>query len=196
MSAADLHREPSDVVRPKARRTVRLGESQLAIGFAVGGYPGFRLSQKLAMPVSGDTLLRMILAAALAPPKAPRVVGIDDWAWRKGQRYGSIICDLERGRILELLPDRNANTVALWLERHPGIEIVVLGRSGLCADGARRGAPEATQVDDRWHLLNIFGEALRLAVGRHRKAMRVAAKAWSAEMVRRDGCRAILCVGG
>lgn len=113
-----------DVVQPKARRTVRLGQSQLAIGFAVGGEPGSRLSHKLAMPVSGDTLLRMIRGAEFEPPKAPRVVGIDDWAWRKGQRYGTIICDLERGRILDLLPDRNADTVASWLERHPGIEIV------------------------------------------------------------------------
>lgn len=134
------------------------------------------------MPVSGDTLLRMIRAAEFEPPKAPRVVGIDDWAWRKGQRYGTIICDLERGRILELLPDRNADTVASWLERHPGIDIVARDRAGLYADGARRGAPHATQVADRWHLLNNLGEALRLAVGRHRKAVRVAGKAWSAEM--------------
>jgi transposase len=117
-----------DIVRPKARHTLRLGQSQLAIGFAVGGEPGFRLSRKLAMPVSGDTLLRMIRVVAFAPPQAPRVVGIDDWAWRKGQRYGTIICDLERGRILELLPDRNADTVAAWLKRHPGIEIIARDR--------------------------------------------------------------------
>lgn len=82
-----------ETVQPKARRTVRLGESQMAIGFAVGGEPGSRLSDRLAMPVSGDTLLRMIRAAGFEPPEAPRVVGIDDWAWRKGQRYGTIICE-------------------------------------------------------------------------------------------------------
>jgi transposase len=172
----------SEVVRPKARRTLRLGQSQLAIGFAVGGEPGSRLAHKLAMPVSGDTLLRMIRAAEFETPDAPRVVGIDDWAWRKGQRYGTIICDLERGRILDLLPDRNADTVAAWLECHPGIEIVARDRAGLYADGARRGAPEATQVADRWHLLNNLGEALRLAVGRHRKAVRAAGTDWSAEL--------------
>lgn len=172
----------SDFARPKARRTERLGASQLAIGFAVGGEPGFRLSHKLSMPVSGDTLLRMIRAAELECPETPRVVGIDDWAWRKGQRYGTIICDLERGRILELLPDRDADTVASWLKRHPGIEIIARDRAGLYAEGARRGAPQARQVADRWHLLNNLGEALRIAVGRHRKALRVAAKAWSAEI--------------
>ncbi|MGY4353072.1 transposase [Bradyrhizobium sp. GM7.3] len=96
------------MVRPKARRTTRLGESQLAIGFAVGGEPGSRLSRKLAMPVSGDTLLRMIHSAPLPDFVAPTIVGIDDWAWRRGQRYGTIICDLERNCVLDLLPDRCA----------------------------------------------------------------------------------------
>ncbi|WP_292386999.1 transposase [Mesorhizobium sp.] len=134
------------------------------------------------MPVSGDTLLRMIRAAGFEPPDAPRVVGIDDWACRKGQRYGTIICDLERNRVLDLLPDRNANTVASWMKRHPGIEVIARDRAGLYADGARRGAPDATQVADRWHLLQNLGEALRLALGRHRKAVSAAGKAMMAEM--------------
>lgn len=158
----------------------------MAIGFAVGGEPGSRLSDKLAMPVSGDTLLRMIRAAGFEPPEAPRVVGIDDWAWRKGQRYGTIICDLERNRVLDLLPDRNADTVASWLERHPGIEIIARDRAGVYAEGARRGAPDAIQVADRWHLLQNLGEALRLAVGRHRKAVSAAGKAMIAEMAGND----------
>ncbi|WP_244662214.1 transposase [Mesorhizobium huakuii] len=152
------------------------------IGFAAGGEPGSRLSRKLAMPVSGDTLLRMIRAAGFEPPEAPRVVGIDDWAWRRGQRYGTIICDLERNRVLDLLPDRNANTVASWLKRYPGIEVIARDRAGIYADGARRGAPHATQVADRWHLLQNLGEALRLALGRHRKAVSGAGKAMMAEM--------------
>ncbi|MGH6712475.1 MAG: ISL3 family transposase [Bradyrhizobium sp.] len=170
-----------ETIQPKARRTVRLGESQMAIGFAVGGEPGSRLSRKLAMPVSGDTLLRMIRAATFEAPEAPRVVGIDDWAWRKGQRYGTIICDLERNRVLDLLPDRNADTVASWLERHPGIEVIARDRAGVYAEGARRGAPDATQVADRWHLLQNLGEALRGAVGRHRKAVSAAGKAMMTE---------------
>lgn len=169
-------------VQPKARRTARLGESQLVIGFAVGGEPGSRLSRKLAMPISCDTLLRMIRATGFEPPDAPRVVGIDDWAWRKGQRYGTIICDLERNRVLDLLPDRNANTVPSWLKRHPGIEVIARDRAGVYAEGARRGAPDATQVADRWHLLQNLGEALRLALSRHRKAVSAVGKAMMAEM--------------
>ena len=171
-----------ETVQPGARRTKRLRQSLLAIGFAVGGAPGARLSRRLAMPVSGDTLLRIVRTAEFEPSAPPRLVGIDDWAWRKGQRYGTIICDLERNRVIELLPDRNADTVASWLEHHPGIEIIARDRAGLYADGARRGAPDAIQVADRWHLLQNLGEALRLALGRHRKDVRAAGKAWIAEM--------------
>jgi transposase len=120
----------------------------------------------------------MIKAAEFEPVQSPRVIGIDDWAWRKGQRYGTIICDLERGRVLDLLPDRNAASVAAWLKRHPGIETIARDRSGLYAEGGRRGAPEATQIADRRHLLNNIGDALRLVLGRHRKAVRTAASAW------------------
>src|SRR5690606_12221323 len=116
------------------------------------------------------------------PPEAPRVVGIDEWAWRKGQRYGTIICDLERNRVLELLPGRNADTVASWLARHPGIAVIAPDRAGISPDGARWGPADATQVADRWHLLQNLGEALRLAVGRHRKAISIAGKAMIVEL--------------
>jgi transposase len=160
-----------DVLRPRARRSLRLAESQLAIGLAVGGEPGSRLAHKLAMPVSGDTILRLVREAHLDPPVSPRVVGIDDWAWRRGTRYGTIICDLERNRVIDLLPDRNANSVATWLKRHPGIEVIARDRAGVYADGARRGAPHAIQVADRWHLLSNLGDALRNLVGKHRKVV-------------------------
>lgn len=94
-----------DIVASKARRTIRLSDSQRAIGLVAGGEPGSRLAHRLAMPVSGDTLLRMIRSAPVPDFIAPTIVGIDDWAWRRGQRYGTIICDLERNRVLDLLPD-------------------------------------------------------------------------------------------
>ncbi|WP_217699176.1 transposase family protein [Sphingopyxis flava] len=87
------------VVASRAQRSVRLADSQRAIGLAAGGEPGSRLAHRLAMPVSGDSLLRMIRSAPVPDFIAPTIVGIDDWAWRRGQRYGTIICDLERNRV-------------------------------------------------------------------------------------------------
>lgn len=164
------------IAAARAQRSVRLAESQRAIGLVAGGEPGSRLAHRLAMPVSGDTLLRMIRSAPVPSFIAPTIVGIDDWAWRRGQRYGTIICDLERNRVLDLLPDRNADSVAAWLKRWPGIKVVARDRAGIYADGARRGAPAAMQVADRWHLLSGLGEALRQAVGRHRNAVSASAK--------------------
>ena len=97
------------------------------------------------MPASPDSLLRMIRAAPLPDPGQPRIIGLDDWAYKRGLRYGSIICDLERHRVIDLLPDRSADSVATWLQAHPAIEVAARDRSGLYADGITRGAPQAIQ---------------------------------------------------
>ena len=165
------------VARPRGRRTARLADIQRHIGFALGGEPGSRLAARLSMPASGDTLLRLVRAAELEPHPPPRVIGIDDWAWRRGQRYGTIVCDLERERVIDLLADRSAEAVASWLRRHPGVEVVARDRAGAYAEGVRQGAPEAKQVADRWHLLRNLGDTLQGAADRRRGAVRRAAHA-------------------
>jgi transposase len=166
-----------EVTKPMARRTTRLRELQQALGLALGGEPGARLTTRLAMPVSADTLRRMIRAAPVSVPAAPRVVGVDDFAFRRGQRYGTILCDLERHRAIDLLPDRQAGTLAAWLKRHPSIEIVARDRAGAYADGIRQGAPDALQVTDRWHLLRNCSDALQGVFDRHHRQVRRAIEA-------------------
>jgi transposase len=135
-----------------ARRTERLGEAQCQLGLALGGEAGARLAARLAMPTSPDTVLRLIQRSVLPPPSPPRVLGIDDWCWRRGQRYGTILVDLERNAVVDLLPDRETATVAAWLKRHGGIEAVARDRAGAYAEAVRQGAPEAVQVADRWRV--------------------------------------------
>jgi transposase len=98
------------------------------LGLALGGRPGQSFARRLLLPVSKDTLLRVVRRRAALPTEAPRVVGIDDWAFKRGQRYGTIICDLERRRIVSLLPDREAATVAAWLAARPSIEVIARDR--------------------------------------------------------------------
>jgi transposase len=163
-----------ELVTPAGRRTVRLGQDQRELGFAVGARPGARLATCLGMPLSARTLLRLLHAAPCPERPTPRVLGIDEWAWRRGQRYGTILVDLERSQPVDLLPDRDAASVARWLVAHPGVEIVSRDRSRIYADGVARGAPEAVQVVDRWHLLRNLGEALERVLDRKTTTRRAA----------------------
>jgi transposase len=156
------------VAAPHARRTRRMTEIVTLLGHSAGGRPGERLMARLGMPVSDDTLLRQLKRAARVghPAEPLRVVGVDDWAWRKGHRFGTIFVDLERRTVADLLPDRSSSSVADWFRGHRDIEFVARDRHGLYAEGARSGAPQARQVADRFHLIANFRETAERQLSR------------------------------
>jgi len=160
--------EPLGPFAPRyAHRSGRLARALTAVAFALGGEAGARLARHLGLPTSPDTLLRLIRRAPESAVPAVRVCGVDDFAWRKRRRYGTALVDLERHRLIDLLPDRSAAGVATWLRQHPAIVVISRDRGGEYAAGARRGAPRATQVADRFHLLRNLGDVARRVLLRH-----------------------------
>jgi transposase len=151
-----------------AQRTERLNMALEAIAFVLGGQAGQRLASKLYVPASGDTLLRLIRRIGTPPVDNPKVIGVDDWAQRRGHVYGTLIVDLERHRAIDLLTDRAAETLADWLRQHPMVKIIARDRSGEYARGSDLGAPGAQQIADRWHLLVNLREAFERLLDRLR----------------------------
>jgi transposase len=164
-----------DFVATHARKTMRLVKALQAIGTALGGNAGARLAARLRLPTSPATLLRLVRATPIPRPPALQAVGVDEWAWRRGHRYGTILVDLETHRVVDLLPDRSSASVASWLAQHPTITVVCRDRSDLYADGIRRGAPEAVQVVDRFHLVQNLRQALEAVLLDRRSALQAAA---------------------
>ena len=150
------------VAAPYARRTRRVGEIVGLLGHSTGGRPGERLMERLGMPVSDDTILRQLKrdAAGAQRNSEIRVVGIDDWSWRRATSYGTIVVDLERRSVIDILDDRSVESAAKWLRDHPSIEVVSRDRCGLYAQAIREGAPQAQQVADRFHLVQNLRSAI------------------------------------
>jgi transposase len=149
------------LLAPKARRTTRQSCFLKELAFALGGKPGARLALKQGIKVGRDTLLRLIRKTPVPDYATPRILGVDDWSYRKGVEFGTILVDLEEHRPVDLLVDRKAETLVKWLEKHPGVEIISRDRASSYADGARRGAPQAIQVADKFHLVKNLGEHLK-----------------------------------
>jgi transposase len=158
-----------DALAPLARRTERLDHIVHHLGLALGGRPAAAFAARLMTPVSNDTLLRVVRRRARPPADRLAVIGIDDFAWRRNHRYGTIVCDLERRRTVALLADREQATAEDWLRGHPGIAVVARDRGGGYGEAIAKALPGAVQVADRWHLMHNASQAFLDAV---RKSMR------------------------
>jgi transposase len=161
-----------ELLPARARRTSRLRAVQSQVALALGGEAGSRLLTQLQQSTSPDTLLRLIRALPIPPPDTPRVLGVDDFSFRRGCTFGTILVDLEQHRVVDLLEDRDATSFARWLIAHPGVEIITRDRSAVYAQGATEGAPNAVQVADRWHILKNLGDAVERWLRRHGKHLK------------------------
>ena len=163
-----------ELTAPHAHTTGELSDAHRSLGLAVGGEAGARLATELGLPTSPDTILRRVKDAPDEPAPRPRYVGIDDWATRKGHTYGTIVIDLERGTVIDLLPGRDGEALKTWLAANPQVEVITRDRWPAYIRAATTAAPQAKQVADRFHLLMNVREAVEKVLSRVASDIRAA----------------------
>lgn len=142
-----------------------------SVGIITGGESGSRLAATSGIDLSASSVLRIIRRISIADYVPPSIIGVDVWSYRRGHRYGTLLCDLERHRPLDLLPERSADTFAVWLRKHAGIQVISRDRGDEYQAGATAGAPQAIQVADRFHLIRNLRDVLMRIMDRHRSAI-------------------------
>lgn len=166
-----------EVAVPWARKTVRFIQRLQSIGLALGGAAGARLGDRLGYASSGSTLLNHLHRLPLPTFETPKALGVDDFAFRKGHHYGTILVDLETHQPIALLVDRKAETLIEWLQAHPGIEVLSRDRSKTYKSAMDTAAPDAIQVADRFHLVKNLSEYLEQALGGYRTELKLTEQA-------------------
>jgi transposase len=155
-----------------ARRTQRCTNQLQVLGLALGGKAGARMAKTLKITISPDTVLNLVRQLPLPATGDVRVLGIDDFSFRRGRNFGTILLDLERQKVIDLLPDIRKETVAQWLQKHPEIEIISRDRAGAFAEAARVAAPNALQIADRFHVSQNLWDACEALIKQNYQAIR------------------------